>query len=282
MIHAISPLSVLPTSPMIPSFSGLAKYIGFSPELSERVKRAACHAFRQLAVSLVFIAAAACFAPTMATITTMVSLALLSALVTGIVEFIFNFNDPKKARGPEKTIANYAQAYVFVQTVDGCRDTLVHESGHALAASCLFKNANPKITVNVSSGNCRYYASPKQLTSIGKWLGMSSSRAVISAAGPVASLLCSCVLLTTSHFLPERYQTVKAYLNMMTIQSVVRHIVYALSACFASVVVKGHDFHNLWMLAGIHPVVSALCILAVPLILKIALEQVYSTPTLDV
>jgi hypothetical protein len=246
---------------------------GMSSDLKERIKSAVQHALGQLAVSMLFVVASACFAPSIVVVGMMSALALLSALLAVVVEVVINPKAKSFALEEEQKIfLDYLRATAFSTTSDLCRDTLIHESGHALAANLIFKGAQAKINVEAFSGSCQFYASARHLTSFGNCLGLNKALALVSAAGPLASLLTSSAFLTLAHFLPGRHHSLKAYLHMMTIQSVVRHAFYALSACFLTQASLGHDFYAIWMLAGVHPLVSTLCIVAMPIIVKLGLE----------
>lgn len=69
---------------------------------------------------------------------------------------------------------------------------IIHESGHAIAAHILLKNANTKIELKnygYSGGMCYFYGEE------GEWLGKSNAIAVIAAAGPVVDMVTSLALL---------------------------------------------------------------------------------------
>lgn len=73
---------------------------------------------------------------------------------------------------------------------------IIHESGHAIAACILHKNANPKIELRnygYIGGGLRYDGN--SLSKVGEWLGISNATAVICAAGPVVDMVTALALL---------------------------------------------------------------------------------------
>lgn len=251
-----------------------------SPDLIERISNAAYTTLKQLAVSTVFIAITFNFLANPASLPMMVTIAVISAVLAGIVKLVMNSKAVKdlisKFSPWEKKTLELAKdlmpAYVFAATVDtSTRDVLTHESGHALTANLLFKEAKTHISINGSgSGSCSYFNSPTQLTQLGSRLGYTPSRALISAAGPLATLFTSCVLMSFSHFLPNRHKELKVHLDMISLQSVVQNVFYALSSFFVTPT-SSHDFIAIQQFSGINPLVCASVIILVPLLIKTGL-----------
>jgi hypothetical protein len=78
--------------------------------------------------------------------------------------------------------------------------TIIHESGHAIAAHLLLKNAKPKIKLvgyGYGGGSCS--CNHKSLSKVGEWLGTSNASAIVTAAGPVIEMIAS---LALSRFFP--------------------------------------------------------------------------------
>jgi len=63
----------------------------------------------------------------------------------------------------------------------------LHECGHALAATLLYQNANPKINVTFPGGVCHF--NNTYLSSLGSWFGRSNSAALVAAAGPIVDII---------------------------------------------------------------------------------------------
>ena len=74
--------------------------------------------------------------------------------------------------------------------------TIIHESGHAIASHLLFTNSKPKIKLidyGYGGGSCRF--DPTVLSKTGRWLGSSNALAICSAAGPVVQMATALALL---------------------------------------------------------------------------------------
>ncbi len=241
------------------------------PCYSAKIKEIAKKAFCQLAVALLFISACAFFVSSIQVVASMAALALTSTLVMAAVESIIVFTSKRTQNRREKEIFGHTvSGSFFASLVDThTRDLLLHESAHGLAAHLLFKESHPRLLLDLGHGSCSYYASPRQLTSFGRLLGYERSIALISGAGPITSILGACALIAVAHALPKEHIRLKCHLNAMAIQSVVRNVFYAISAIWSHGR-KGHDFCALWTLVGIHPIVSALFLLALPITVKLA------------
>jgi hypothetical protein len=73
--------------------------------------------------------------------------------------------------------------------------TLIHESGHAIAAYLLYKNANPRITLNgygFKGGRC--IGDVRLHSKMGKWVGKRNASALTAAAGPVTVMITALAL----------------------------------------------------------------------------------------
>lgn len=236
------------------------------------IKQVALQALKQFAVSLIFISVSTFFASSISVVLTMTAVAALSALVTAAIEAMLLFKSvPSDSK--EAFAGHMGSGLLFSSLVDSCtRDPLVHEYSHLLAVNALFKDARPTITLGFSP-RCTFFASARHLTKWGRYLGYNRSLAVISAAGPLGSTLTSCTLIALAHRLPVTSIRLKCHLYAMAIQSVANHVLYALSA-FWNVGQLSHDFVAIWFRAGIHPLVSACFLLALPLLVAVVVPQV--------
>lgn len=124
--------------------------------------------------------------------------------------------------------------------------TLIHESGHAFAARILYKNANPKITLNsygFKGGSCS--SNKYNLSKFGKWLGTNNSEAISYAAGPIVDMVTSIALL---RFFPGNGYSYIKLLN---------NVAYAISALSEQAFhtnevasFDGHDFVGVKIFSG--------------------------------
>ncbi len=147
--------------------------------------------------------------------------------------------------------------------------TLVHESGHALAANLLFMNPSARIDITgIGEGVTHWWVS--SLTSLGEVFGPKNARLLVSAAGSGLALLTSLGMIVAAHNLKEQHPEVSNHFYAMAFTTIVDHAGYALSALFF--VFSGHDFATL-AAGGIHPLFSLFVIIALPLLLLWALDK---------
>jgi len=164
-------------------------------------------------------------------------------------------------------IAPYIYTVLDVMT----RQVLVHEAGHALAANAVYKYANPSIEIFPFSNNAGVTRfSPGALTKIGSYLGQKNSRLFVTMAGPMAGIFLALVDLGIAHKVRDSHPQLHRYLVCTAICNVANHALYAISALF-SPNEQGHDFAMLWKVGNIHPIVSVICIIAVPVIFQAGL-----------
>lgn len=156
-------------------------------------------------------------------------------------------------------IAPFNMSFIYGTT----GNVLVHEAGHAAAITLICKNAKPKITIDSLFAGSTSWMNGKY-TRLGKLLGPLNSQMLIAAAGPLAAV----VLATIGIILALRLG-LDSYLGkcalFSSIFSIVHHVDYALSTFNADPTNLGHDFLMLWY-CGIHPAVSAICLIAIPTI----------------
>ncbi len=155
-------------------------------------------------------------------------------------------------------------AFVFSSYLTG-PGTLIHEGGHAIASHMVYKNPVPNISVDSGGGKTSFFTN--ELTSFGNNLGKEGSSMFVSAAGAGIWVLISAGAMFMSHKWRKTHPELSRYLLMTVIISIFHHVVYAISALTASMQDKSHDFVNLW-LGGVHPLVSVICMIAIPLLVK--------------
>lgn len=143
-------------------------------------------------------------------------------------------------------------------------DVLVHEGGHALAATALYKGAEAEITVFPWTGGVTEYY-PQELTALGEWVGRENAELITSAAGSGCALLFSTTYLLIAGQIADSHPELARYLEMMGFMSILRHVIYALSAL--AIQKEGHDFAAL-AAGGIHPLVAVAFLVLIPLVAK--------------
>jgi hypothetical protein len=152
--------------------------------------------------------------------------------------------------------------------------TLIHESGHALAAKILYQGANPEITLFPFKGGVTHFF-PEKLSALGAKLGKNKSIAWVTAAGPLASLAVSSAALATSLLIKDNHPKISNYLATSAIYDFIIHATYACSALFTSPTELSHDFVRLSHF-GIHPLAATVAIIALPILITLGVKATQS------
>jgi hypothetical protein len=234
----------------------------------------------EFAVSLTFTSVTTLFVTTATGVTTLVVLALgvtvLNALVKSIAAYLqYRCFQLQRVHTPEavdqreklQDLTEYFNTlapmnFTFLDTTT--RNVLVHEGGHALAANLVYKGANPRVEVfPLEGGVTSYY--PRLLSNFGKYLDWKNADLFVSAAGTGSAVLFAAGSLVVASHIRETHPQLHRYLVALSIVSVLQHAMYAISALWAPSKSLGHDFVALWR-HGIHPIVSAITIMAVPML----------------
>ncbi|MCE5315854.1 MAG: hypothetical protein LLG04_00645 [Parachlamydia sp.] len=167
-----------------------------------------------------------------------------------------------------QTICNYLAPISFSILDSTTRDVVIHEAGHAAAASLLYQNAKPQITVNPLQGGMTSYW-VNGLTKTGRFFGEKGSRLIVAGAGPAAAVLADTIQIGVAHVVNKSHPTLSRYLKITAIFSLIGHTFYAFSA-FTATKIVGHDFAVLWA-GGINPIVSIIAMVGLPIIVKLGL-----------
>lgn len=224
-------------------------------------------------ISVVILAVNACF------ITSIAGVVVLSTLLTTqiILQILWRVCSPEVLASPDydndklvqvvKKIHHYICPLLFSVFSYSFLGTLIHEYGHAIASSLLFTNSHPTITLNANGGGLTSYTrSP--LSSLGSKIGQSNSIALRSASGCIISVIVALAFMVIGDQIKKRCPEVNRYLSCMATLTIVYHITYALSALYTPVIDPMNTPHDFITLAayGIHPLVSVVTIVALPLI----------------
>jgi hypothetical protein len=150
------------------------------------------------------------------------------------------------------------------------KDVVIHEMGHAAAATLVYEKARPKISVEpFLGGHTSYFAG--KLTKFGQQIGKTCSKAFVAAAGPALGIVSSTIDIGIAHQVAKKKPRLARYLNIMASVNIVNHLSYAASALLeGSKKMAGHDFICLWKL-GVHPAISMGVMTALPLTVKTTL-----------
>lgn len=165
--------------------------------------------------------------------------------------------------------ANFATASCFAIGTSTNISMLIHETGHALAATAIYRNACPRVEIlPFTRGITRFNTG--ELSRLGQKMGAKRAIGFVTAAGPLFSLSVSLIALAASFFLDKSHPKTAFFLQISAISDFATHFFYALSALWTPPTLLSHDFIRLSLL-GIHPLAAATFIIAVPIFLSIGI-----------
>jgi len=159
-------------------------------------------------------------------------------------------------------IANRICAISFAFRTMRLLETLIHELGHALAATNLYKNARVFIEIYPFEGGTTSY-SISHLNSLGCIIGKTQARFFTTISGPLLSLVFSSILLKASTQIKKDTPQLSYYLESSALMNFYTNANYAFSALKAPLELS-HDFVYL-SAVGIHPLVATIIIIAIPI-----------------
>lgn len=196
-----------------------------------------------------------------------------------------------KSENIKRTIGLRSLAKFSRLAVSGVYDymtfnTLVHELGHALAGRILLNDTMPKIVMRLPFRAQTIFTTPS-VTAITRKIGKKATLTLVSASGAISATALNLFQLIIARPLGRVSTLLKDNLQTAAIISVAAHALYALSALWSTDV--SNDFVWVWKGGDIHPVLSAIAIIALPLIweggralvnkFKTKLEETSQTPT---
>lgn len=148
---------------------------------------------------------------------------------------------------------------------------VVHESGHALAIYSLFANSKPVITIKPFEYGFTSFI-PGTLSSLGAKIGLKWSMLIVTAAGSIAGVVTSTVIYAIGRAILSRAPELARYMEAYGISGIAIHAAYPISDLFSS---GGGDFYKIWKTTGIHPLVSFIGVVALPIIVISGMELYY-------
>ena len=161
-------------------------------------------------------------------------------------------------------IYNLLCASTFSIVYLGTAATVVHETGHAVAAS-LLTNGSVSITVNPFRGGVTNYFLSK-LSTLGHYFGLKETKLIISAAGAAFTLITSLTFFVIGHYIARSHPKLAVYLNMIGVVGILQETLYAMQALST----QSSSSHDFWALrqGGVHPLVSVTFLIGLPLLVK--------------
>lgn len=265
--------SILPLNPSPPRIASTTSKPLFDSK--SIIQKIAQESFAELAVSAAIGSAVCLFTTTPLSCWMIFGAMITQIAINGIARWTAAYASYKKEEGgsDEKTYdwiawgSNYICPITFSCFTATNGQVLIHETGHALAASVLHKQSHPLIRIHPWKNGMVFYNS-RQLSSLGKYLGRQKSLLVIVLSGPALTLLVSTILLGVSIQM-KKNSRLKAYLESVALNDFYNHFLYALSALRLSPLQLSHDFVLLASFK-IHPIAAAVAIATIPIFFLIS------------
>lgn len=235
-------------------------------------KKVALASLKELAISLSFTAVACIFVPTPPTMIALIVTAVAVVVFNTLIRTAAAYCTYKSHQTNQPIYKAAAKVLQFLCPLSfgvldvTTRQVLVHEAGHAIAASIVYNNPRPSIEIKPFEGGVtRYY--PKELSAAGTAMGANASRMVVAAAGPFFGIALATADLVLAHKVRKSHPMLRKYLIISAVMNIGQHVFYALSSFWTTTNTSGHDFLKLAS-GGFHPAAAVATMIAIPLIIK--------------
>lgn len=147
--------------------------------------------------------------------------------------------------------------------------TVIHETGHALASLLLYKNPRPLIEIYPFAGGITQFYKTA-LSPLGQKLGAPMATCAVIASGPGLTLLLSSGLMILGIAILDTYPQLGKTLVSWSLIDFLHHSFYAYTALQADPWNLTHDFVHL-AIFGLHPGVASIGILAIPALIALGM-----------
>jgi len=245
------------------------------PEVADIVKNIALRCLKELAISLSSGIVVALFVASPGGIVFIFSASAVQLAVSVFFQSLGAFAAYKAAQRNEN-LECYEKTVSVCEWITGSNfalltgynaQTLIHESGHALASLLVYKNPRPLIEIYPFVGGITQFYKTS-LSMFGKKIGPAAATCLVVASGPGLTLLISSALLSIGIALKEKYPQLGKYLITWSILDFFNHAFYAYTALRADQWNLSHDFVHL-SIFGLHPVAATVGIAAIPVVIAL-------------
>lgn len=250
------------------------------PKKEQLVKKVALACLAELAVSIALGALVCCFVATPAGVSLILTTLAIQFAANAVLRSLSAAAYYKARHSKDPLLFGTAAglralpSLGFAALTGYNAQSLIHETGHALAAKAVYSPANPRIEIFPYQGAVTHFTA-KKLTPLGKFLGVSKSALFVSAFGPGLSLLVSSICMGLGMAWRKKYPGLAMHLTAYGVFDFVSHGAYAASTYWSNPKDLSHDFVHLAHL-GVHPMRAIAGMAAVPLL--IALNGAILTP----
>lgn len=248
------------------------------PRVADLIKKIALTCLKELALSLALGLTVACFITTSGGFSLMITAVIVQLTVSLLFHSLGAFASYKVTqKGPNQKpfewllwSCEYVTGFNFAVFTGYNTQSLIHETGHALALLSLYKKPHPQIELYpFGGGNTQFYKSSP--TPFGRKVGPVATTCIIFASGPAFTLLISSALFAIGFAIIKKYPHLGKYLIAWGIVDFCHNACYAYSALHTNPWNPGHDFVHLAIL-GLHPVTATIGILAIPILIILGMQ----------
>lgn len=134
--------------------------------------------------------------------------------------------------------------------------TAVHESGHALFGLLLLKNTKTTISISPFRGGYVEFGPNARLGLVGRLIGLNPTRAIIYAAGIIATTLVACAIMACANRCRESRPILSQHLELAGFAMTLPDILYGIDGAFTEAAQDAEnlgDFHGIQQITGCHP-----------------------------
>ncbi len=243
--------------------------------ITDVIKKIAIICLKEFAVSLTLGLAVVAFVHTLEGIALMISAALIQCAVSLFFHSLGAFACYKAAqKGPNQvffgrvlSICEWMTGANFALFTGFNTQTLIHETGHMLAAFATYAKPRPQIEIYPFVGGLTQFCKTSR-SSFGKKIGPVATTCLIVASGPGFALLISSILLAVGIAIKGKHPHLGKYLITWSILDFFTEADYAYSALRTDPSNLFHDYAHL-SIFGLHPAVATIGIIAIPIVITL-------------
>lgn len=180
-------------------------------------------------------------------------------LLCRMVAVIFNKLAFYSAHDTCRTLTSFNASLLYGTT----GNILIHEFGHKTAVSSVYRNANPKISIDgLFAGSTSWKHS--RYSSFGKLIGPINALRLLAASGALAAVAIATIGIIIALEWSSQTNYLRESILFSSIFSIVQHVTYSISAFSSDPRDLSHDFMALWKY-GINPGISTAVLIFIPI-----------------
>lgn len=254
--------------PTVPVTLPITTQAPISNETVRKIKTLAKEAFLQVSLAFAINVAVITFIATPLSVVVM-SGAIIGAISSFViqiaVDYYYQHKDAEALKDNLESIKHTSQTSIVNVVGLAGPNIAIHEAGHAATAWAFFKKSNPEITIFPFFGGMTSFTYSHGLTKLGSFIGQHPAFMVITAAGILSSTFFAMFEFGLSEAIQDSYPTLSRLMTVHGILQITQEVLYGLTAFISSKTDLAHDFVNLWITGGIHPLIPIAMMIALPM-----------------